>query len=196
MSHALRSKLEAIKIVVEERNAQNISPVAVVQENTESWRGRVAATTEQWDRERISLKNAAIRSVGCSHSQCFRCKTSLGAFQIICYNCKQHLCPACDQSVHFSSPFHQRKITFSNKSCLLLPNNFVDETGSIYQLGKLNIFPYNLYLTMYLFSLDVPVPCFTPSSCSTCQSLGEIALVAGSRNVIVVNKDGKKELEC
>ena len=72
----------------------------------------------------------------------------------------------------------------------------MDETGSIYQLGKLNVFPYNLYLTMYLFSLDVPVPCFTPSSCSTCQSLGEIALVAGSRNVIVVNKDGKKELEC
>ena len=56
MSQALRSKLEAIKIVVEEINAQNISPVAVVQENTESWRGRAAATTEQRDRERVSLR--------------------------------------------------------------------------------------------------------------------------------------------
>ena len=48
---------------------------------------------------------------------------------------------------------------------------------------------------MYLFfSLDVPVACFTPSICSTCQSFGEIALVAGSRNVIVVSKGGKKRI--
>lgn len=49
-----------------------------------------------------------------------------------------------------------------------------------------------LQLHLTLLSIDIPVPCFPPEKCSSCQCKGYFESQAGDQNIALVTKDGNK----
>lgn len=134
MSQALKRKLETLKdmAAILSNKVSNVT----VPDKKEVWKDRVAIQSDEWNKKRAILMNASIRSLAASHSQCSKCDSRIASFSISCNDCKKHFCHACDHSIHFNSPYHKRTLIFFTTSSLLLPDNFVDEKGVIYQQGK------------------------------------------------------------
>ena len=160
------------------------------------WQSRNEALHGAWTTEiRTIFVNAKLKRRSQFHSVCTVCKKS-GRILVCCYDCKQHLCWECDYAFHFFNPLHARvyKTSKNYSTEQLLPTEFLNEFGQKIEKGTDIVWSFlnsAFVVTFHCFLfIDVPVTCFPPSRCWSCNELDTCVLNTGTNDVTVITVKG------